>query len=391
MSMIYLDHAATTPLRPEVRESFSAILESAPGNPSSSHRWGREARGALEKAREQVAAILRTSPREIIFTRGGTESINLALAGIAERHRDEGGGPAHFLRSSIEHSAVREPMEALTRQEGRVTPVALSDRGSFDREAMERALSHRDPTPILASFQMVNQETGIILPIEEIAEMCLRKGVPLHVDAVQAAGKIPIDLSRTAASLLTISGHKFGGPRGTGVLFIRTGVDLHPVLHGGGQERGLRPGTEDVAGAVALALALELATSSTESESARLSGLRAELEKGLQATIPGLRIHGEEALRAPHILSIGVPGIPRDILPNALDLEGIGASAGSACRSGSTAVSPVMAALYGDDADTFAPLRLSLGWSTTADEVREAVPRIAAVVERIRAAGVGGA
>jgi cysteine desulfurase len=401
MQAIYLDHAATSPLRPEVQEVVAPFLSGTFGNPSSKHRWGREARAALEGARERTAALLGVTPGEVFFTRGGTESINLAILGYArgaasgaapetDRGATPGKGlPSVFLRSALEHSAVRESMDELARSGHQVAVIGVDDKGKIDEESMRSWLSDPGSSPRLASFQWANQETGILLPIGAIAERCDAAEIPLHVDAVQAAGKLPIDLSNTPISLLSISGHKFGGPKGAAVLVARKGVKLHPLLFGGGQEAGVRPGTEDVAAAVGFARAYELAVSELSTVPDRIAGLRSELESGLMAKVPNLRVHGAHAARAPHILSIGVPGMPRDLLPSALDLEGIGASAGSACRSGSTEVSPVMMALYGEEARSFAPLRLSLGWSTTRDDVEEAIPRIAATVERIRAAGVG--
>lgn len=383
MKSIYLDHAATSPLRPAVREAMAPLLEGVSGNPSSVHRWGREARAALEKAREHIAALLRVTPREVIFTRGGTEAINLAILGTARSARSE-GGPSLLLRSALEHSAVREPMDELARLGHRVEVIAVNDEGHLDEDGFASALAHFGASRRLAAFQWVNHETGILLPIGSIADRCAAEGVPLLVDAVQAAGRIPIDLSETPTSLLSLSGHKLGGPRGMGVLVARKGVELHPLLFGGGQEGGLRPGTEDVAGAVGFARAFELAVAEMAIESERLAGLRRTLEVGLRTGIPELRIHGERAERAPHILSIGVPGIPRDLLPNALDVEGVGVSAGSACRSGSTEVSPVMVGLYGEEAHSFAPLRLSLGWNTTQDELNAAIPRIVTTVNRGR-------
>jgi len=391
MKAIYLDHAATTPLRPEVREAMAPFMDGVWGNPSSIHRWGREARAALEGARERVADLLRTSPREVYFTRGGTESINLAILGVAGRARLEGGSPSCYLRSSLEHSAVREPMDELEKLGDQIEVIGVDDTGKIDDEALDAALHRTGPTLRLASIQWANQETGILLRVGAIADRCAAAGIPLHVDAVQAAGKLPIDLAATPISLLSLSGHKLGGPKGVGVLVVRKRVELHPLLFGGGQEGGLRPGTEDVAGAVGFARALELAVAEGTTEAERLAGLRSLLEEGLVAGIPGLQVHGAHAARAPHILAVGVPGIARDLLPSALDLAGVGASAGSACRSGSTEVSPVLLALYGKAAYTFAPLRLSLGWNTTRADVEEAIPRIVATVERIRAAGVGGA
>jgi cysteine desulfurase len=237
---------------------------------------------------------------------------------------------------------------------------------------------------LLVSMQWVNQETGLILPIPAIAERCGSAGIPLHVDAVQAAGKIPIRLDETPVDLMSLSGHKLGGPRSSGALIVAGDAEISPRIFGGGQEGGLRPGTEDVSGAVGFALALEISASTLEEETTRLTSLRRRLEAGLGQQIPGLRVHAVEGPRAPHISNFGIPGVARDVLVGALDLEGFGISAGSACRSGSTSTSPILRALYGPEAERFAPMRLSLGWSTTAEEVEEAIRNIPPIIERIR-------
>ena len=357
-----------------------ATLADRFGNPSSAHRWGREARAALEDARERTAASLRTGPRQVHFVRGGTESINLAILGRVDWARSRGQGSPHLFRSPLEHPAVREAMETAALMGSVVEVIPISPEGELalpDEEEL-RAVGTQ-----LVSVQWVNQETGLVLPVPEVAELCGKAGVPLHVDGVQAAGKIPLELDRTPVALLSLSGHKLGGPRSTGVLVIAEGTEIHARLFGGGQEQDIRPGTEDVAGAVGFARALELSVLCLEEEATRLTALRRRLETGLRNSLPGLRIHGAEGARAPHILSLGVPGLPRDVLPSALDLAGFGVSVGSACRSGTVAVSPILEALYGSDAEHVAPLRLSLGWSTTQWEVDESVRRIPPIIERM--------
>ena len=379
MDLIYLDHAAATPIRPEVSATM-ATLSDRFGNPSSVHRWGREARAALEDARERTAASLRTGPRQVHFVRGGTESVNLAILGRVDWVRSQGQGSPRLFRSPLEHPAVREAMETAALMGSVVEVIPISQEGELalpDEEELRAGGAQ------LVSVQWVNQETGLVLPVPEVAELCGKAGVPLHVDAVQAAGKIPLELDRTPVALLSLSGHKLGGPRSTGVLVIAEGTEIHARLFGGGQEQDIRPGTEDVAGAVGFARALELSVLCLEEEATRLTALRRRLETGLRSRLPGLRIHGAEGARAPHILSLGVPGLPRDVLPGALDLAGIGVSAGSACRSGTVALSPILEALYGSDAEHVAPLRLSLGWSTTQWEVDETVRRIPPIIERM--------
>jgi cysteine desulfurase len=384
---IYLDHAASTPLRPEVREAMEPFLSGLFGNPSSVHRWGRAARGHLEDARERTAAALGAAPSTVKFVRGGTESVNLAILGTVESALAGGRGahgslgPPLLFRSAVEHAAVRASVaEAEGRGcEVRVLPVsakgevALPDTGDVPRLR-----------PALASVQWVNQETGTVLPIEEVAEWSRAAGVTLHVDAVQGVGKLPFDFRRVPVSLLSVSAHKLGGPKGAGALVVRDGTRLHPRLFGGGQEGGLRPGTEDVAAAVGLARAIEVSVGALDREAKRLGCLRDRLETAIVRRLPGVRIHGAEGPRAPHISNLGVPGLSRDVLPSALDLAGVGVSAGSACRSGSVEVSPVLMALYGDEVARVAPLRLSVGWSTTDAEVEEAARRIGDVVSRAR-------
>jgi cysteine desulfurase len=385
---IYLDHAAATPLRPEVREAMEPLLSGLFGNPSSVHRWGRAAREHLEDARERTAAALGTAPSTVRFVRGGTESVNLAILGTIEPALGEtrtqsasSGGPLLF-RSSVEHAAVRESVAEAEALGCEVYVLPVSPYGRIDLPDARKVARRK---PALASVQWVNQETGTVLPIEEVGEWARDAGVPLHVDAVQGVGKLPLDLRRVPISLLSVSGHKLGGPKGTGVLVVREGARLHPRLFGGGQEGGVRPGTEDVAGAVGFACALEVAVSALGGEMERLRRLRDRLEAAIVQRLPGVRVHGGEGPRAPHISNLGVPGLPRDLLPSALDLAGVGVSAGSACRSGSVEVSPVLRALYGDDeAARVAPLRLSVGWPTTEAEVDEAASRIGDVVTRAR-------
>ncbi len=394
MELAYLDHAAATPLRSEVRESMAPLLDRLVGNPSSPHRWGREARRSLEEARERVAACLRRPRTEIHFVRGGTESVNLAVLGrgarfLASRAVRAGNGrdvrtsvPATILHSALEHSAVRGAAESLGRRGLAVREFRVSPAGEAEFPDSPALL---DQGVVLVSSQWVNHESGLILPIARIATTCREAGVPLHVDAVQAIGRIPLDPA--LPDLLSLSGHKLGGPRSSGILAVRGGIELDPVLHGGGQEQGLRPGTEDVAAAIGLAAALELSLSEAESSGRRLGALRDALQHRLCAAVPELRVIGAGGPRSPHILLVALPDIPRDVLPGALDLEGVGASAGSACRSGSSEPSPTLRTLCGEDADRLAPLRFSLGWTTTAGEIDRAVAALSRVVERIAQTG----
>jgi cysteine desulfurase len=388
VSAIYLDHASATPLRPEVREAMAPYLDGVMGNASSVHRWGREARAALEEARARVGGLVDAPAEHVFFVRGGTESDNLAVLGRFRAASDEANGksPPLLVRTPLEHSAVREAMDLAADQGARVEELPVHPSGEVDAAALEELLRRR---PALVSVQWVNHDTGLILGVEHVAEACREADVPFHSDAVQAAGWLPLSLERVPVDMVSLSGHKLGGPRGVGLLILRDRALLRPLMAGGGQEGGVRPGTEDVAGAVGIAEALARSRAELPEAGPRIGGLRDRLQEGLRDAVPGLAVHGTEGRRTPHLLNVGVPGLPRDILPVALDQEGIAASAGSACRSGSTEVSPALEALYGDEGARVAPLRFSLGWTTTRPEVERAVGRIPEVVERIRAVGVG--
>ncbi|HSM60430.1 MAG TPA: cysteine desulfurase family protein [Longimicrobiales bacterium] len=379
MDPIYLDHAATTPVRAEVRDAMAPFLDATFGNPSSTHRWGREASAALEGARAACAAALGARPSEIFFTRGGTESDNLAVLGRVARLRGDGHVPTVVV-TAIEHRAVLDAARhACARGAGRLVVLQVSPDGDVDLDRLERALDH---APAVVSAMWVNNETGMLLPVARIAERVAGADAVLHTDAVQAIGKVPVRLDETTVNLLTVTGHKIYGPKGTGLLFVRSGTPLSPLLHGGGQERSLRPGTEDVAGAVGLATALRLAVAEREAEAPRLQALREMLETRLSAAVPGVRVNAAGALRAPHVSSVAIPGVDGAALLMALDLDGVAASGGSACDSGAARGSHVIAALYGED-DPHAIVRFSLGRATTADHVERAAAATAAVVARL--------
>lgn len=380
MNPIYLDYAATTPMRPEVREVMLPCLEETFGNPSSVHRWGREAQAALERARGQVAKLLGARHSEVFFVRGGTESDNLAVLGRAAAERAEGRPPL-VVYSAVEHKAVIQASGAVERDGGRRVALGISPDGSLDMDALDEAL---EQGPALVSVMAVNNETGLVLPLLDVVRRCRSRDVPVHSDAVQAVGKVALPTDGDAPHLLTLSGHKIYGPKGTGVLVVRGGLEVRPLLHGGGQERELRPGTEDVAGAVGLAEALRLALEEREVEAPRLRTLRKRLEDGLVERIEGLRIHGAQGPRAPHVVNVGVPGMDTSTLLINLDLEGIAASGGSACSSGSSRGSHVLRALYGEEAEGVAAIRFSLGRGTTEEEVDRTVETLAVIVDRVR-------
>ena len=375
---IYLDHAATTSMRDEVREAMRPYESERFGNPSSSHRWGRQARGALEEARDRLAGAIGARRTEIVFTGGGTEADNLAILGAWRRH----GAPGRWIASSaIEHSAVRGAVERAAGEGAGTQTLGVDDRGVVDAGALDEVL--RLPT-VLVAVMWVNNEVGTIQPVERLAAACRGQGVLFHTDAVQAFGRTPIRVDRVACDTLALSAHKIGGPKGIGCIFVRSGVELEPLSRGGGQESGLRPGTQNVAAAVGFACAAELAVTELADECARLRGLRDLLESELLRHCADLIVNAHGAERAPHVVNVSVPGVAPDALVIGLDLEGVAASAGSACHSGSHEPSHVLTAM-GRTVDGEAAARLSLGHTTTETDVRIAAERFGRVVRRLRA------
>ena len=384
MKAVYLDHAATTPIRNEVREAMEPYLSESFGNPSSLHRWGREASAALENARATVAEALSVSPKEIYFTRGGTESDNLAVLGCCkfmETHKKQ----LTLVVSAIEHSAILDPAKLVTEWQGvELVTLPVSQDGVLAQEPLKLAL---ESGPTVVSLLWVNNETGLVFPVAEISDLVNELGGTMHTDAVQAMGKIPVNVKETSIHLLTASGHKIYGPKGTGILFVRSGVDLVPLVHGGGQEQTLRAGTEDVAGAVGFACSLQLAVEEQQQSCKRLTELRSVLERSLLELIPGLRINLQDANRASHISSIAIDDVDGEDLLAALDLEGIAASGGSACESGSTQTSHVITALYGEE-HSAATVRFSLGRETTEHDIEQTILKLTSIVTRLRNLGV---
>ncbi len=380
-SHIYLDHAATTPVRPEVAEAMLPYLTGTVfGNPSSVHKFGRDARVAIEAARRDIAAALGCEPSQVIFTSGGTEADNLAVVGggLAARLR---GDRAAVAVTAVEHKAVLAPGHALEGLGCECDLLPVDQHGVVDLAALDHVLSRR---PALVSVMWVNNEVGVVQPIREIAARCHKAGVPLHTDGVQAIGKLPVDLRTLPGVMLTVSGHKLGAPKGIGALIIRDRKYVQPMLHGGGHQFGLRPGTENVAFAVALGRAVQLAVAERESEAARLLQLRERLANALIAAVPDAVVLGRDAPRAPHILALAVPGAEGQALVMLLDLAGVAASAGSACSSGTAEPSHVLTAMGVAPELAMGFVRLSLGHSSTEDDVDRAVPAFAHAVERAR-------
>ena len=355
-----------------------AVLDGDFGNPSSAHGWGRRAAARLEEAREKVAQAVGADRSEIYFVRGGTESDNMAILGHAEAVRGRGGTPFAVV-SAIEHKAVLGAAAEVANRGGRWSTIPVYPDGTLDMEVLDTTLA--DGASIV-SVMTVNNEVGIHLPIEDVAERTRAHGVVFHTDAVQALGKVPVSVQDIPIDLLSLTGHKIYGAKGTGVLFVRRGVEINPLIFGGGQERALRPGTEDVAGAVGMSIAVDLAVQEQESEATRLRGLRDLLQSRLENGINGLRIHGDVATRAPHILNVGIPNVDPEALLAGLDLEGIAASAGSACESGAQTASHVLQALYGR-LEGVAALRFSPGHSTTENDVIRAAEATLTVLERM--------
>jgi cysteine desulfurase len=358
---IYLDHAATTPVRPEVLEAMAPFWGARFGNASSPHRWGRSARTALDEARERLAACFGASSDELVFTSGGTEADNLAVIGGWRCRRLE--GRTAVVTTPVEHKAVLAAAHQVAREGGDERLCAMRDTGEVDLDSY-RALV--DDSVAVVSVMWLNNEIGTIQPVEELAPIARDHGAVFHTDAVQAFGKVEIDARRTPFDLLSISGHKFGAPKGFGAMYIRRGTVIEPLFHGGSQDRGRRPGTENVAGAVGLAVAAELALAEHESECRRLQALRDRLEQAILAQVPDAVIHGRRAARrAPHITNLSVPGVDSESLIMALDLRGIGCSGGSACQSGSVTPSHVLLALGVAPELASGAIRMSLGSLTT--------------------------
>ena len=384
MEMIYLDNAATTPVRAEVFEAMQPFFGARFGNPSSVHRLGREARGALEEARERVAGALGAQRREIFFTSGGTEADNLAVLGRSRAVARAGRKPVVAV-SAIEHKAVLGAAKEAVHEGAELSVIAVDERGVIDLNALEHLLAVRSENQELAvaAAMWVNNEVGTVQPMTEIVERCGAAGVPVHTDAVQAFGRVPVRVDKLACATLAISGHKIGAPKGIGALFVRAGTELVALTHGGGQERDLRPGTENLTGAVALGVAVELAVREQESEARRLGGLRDQLERALRAALPDAYVNGGGAERAPHILNLGLAGVDQEALLVSLDLEGIAVSSGSACQSGAVDPSHVLLAM-GRGRPGEASVRLSLGRQTTEREIQFVSERMPRVVARIR-------
>ncbi|MDE2570907.1 MAG: aminotransferase class V-fold PLP-dependent enzyme, partial [bacterium] len=365
---IYLDHAATTPVRPEVLEAMLPYFASMGHNPSSLHAEGQAARAALDGARERAAALIGAQPKEIVFTGGGSEADTLAIHGVARALA--GGARRRLVTSVIEHHAVLHAMDALEREGWEIVRLAVDAQGFVDPQAFARALDER---ALLASIMLANNEIGSVEPISTLAAIALERGVYFHSDAVQAGGALPLDVRELGVDLLSLSAHKFYGPKGVGLLYVRRGTPLQPLIYGGGQEYGARAGTENLAGIVGMVRALELALAELHERAARTAALRDRLAEALMA-IPRTRLLGPPSGpgRLPNNLSVAFGGISGEALLIRLDLEGIAVSTGSACASGSLEPSHVVRAIGLESPYDAGVVRFSLGRATGAEEIERA-------------------
>jgi cysteine desulfurase len=385
---VYLDHAATTPVRPEVLESMLPYLgDLAFGNPSSAHRFGRAARAGLEQARREVAAALGAEPNQVIFTSGGTEADNLGIVGGALAARERGARMCACV-SAIEHKAILAAAHYVVHLGGAEVVLPVGSDGVLDLGALDRALAEQ---PSVVSVMWVNNEAGVVQPVGEIAARCRDAKVAFHTDAVQAFGKVPVSVDSLPCTLLTISGHKIGAPKGIGALIVRDRKAIEAIIHGGGQQFGIRPGTENVAGAVALGRAAQLAVAEQAAEAARLEGLRDALVAGIRAAVPDVVVTAESGPRAPHIVSICTPGADSEALLMHMDLAGVAVSAGSACTTGAVEPSHVLTAIGVPRDLALGALRFSFGHTTSEADVARAVGVFPTVVDKVRKlAGVLG-
>jgi cysteine desulfurase len=380
MQRIYLDHNATTAVDPVVLDAMLPYFSSDFGNASSIHTFGQRARAAVETAREQVAALINARPQEIVFTSGGTESDNHAIFGVALHCLTSSTSP-HVITTTIEHEAVLNACQALEKQGVAVTYLPVNREALINLDDLRRAL--RAET-VLISVMHANSELGTVQPLAEIGRIAAEADVYFHTDAVQSAGKIPVDVKALQLDLLSLSGHKFYAPKGVGALFIKSGTRLRHLLYGGHHQRGFRPGTENVAGIVGLGKAAELARLSLERDAARVSRLRDTLEQGILARVPDSRVNSASAPRTPNTTNLLFPGLEGEALVIALDLKGLACSTGAACSSGAVEPSHVLTAIGLPASDARASIRFSLGRLTTESEINAALELIPAAVSHLR-------
>jgi cysteine desulfurase len=387
-SRVYLDHNATSPLRPEAREAMRQVLDGPIGNPSSMHAEGRAALAIVERAREQVAELIRVPSSEIVFTSCGSEAIAAAVRGVCDRAPER---RRRIVLSATEHSAVLESARLASRRGFVVVTMPCDGEGRVD---LDRFLTMLGEDVALAALHWANNETGVVQPVEELGRACRAAGIPFLVDAVQAVGKLALDPREAFVDLLAVSAHKIGGPPGGGALVVRSGLVLAPLIGGAAQERRRRGGTPAVAVLAGFGAAAAAARPSLRAESSRLLRLRTRLETRLRQLYPEARFHGQGAPRLPNTLNFAIPGLPGEILVIALDLAGFAVSTGSACASGAVQPSHVIRAMGFADDEARGAVRISLGWSTSVEHVEQFLEEFPIVVEQVRAGlerGIGSA
>ncbi len=377
MKKVYLDHAATTPVHPEVIAAMLPYLHDNFGNPSSVHSFGRDARKAVDEARDKVAKAIGADPREVFFTSGGTESDNIAIQGVALARKQDG---RHIVTSKIEHHAVLDTCHYLASQGYEVTYLPVDEKGLVSVDEFQAALR---PDTILATIMHANNEMGAIQPIKEMAAIAHARKITFHTDAVQTVGSIPVNVKELGVDMLSLSAHKFYGPKGIGVLYIKKGTRIKPLYHGGSQERKYRPGTENHVGIVGLAKALELATEGLNARQVQIIALRDKLIAGLLA-LPEVELNGHPTQRLPGNVNISVRYVEGESLILSLDMQGIAVSSGSACTSGSLEPSHVLLAMGLTHEQAHGSLRLTLGIDNTAEDVDYVLSVMPGIVERLR-------
>ncbi len=387
MNRVYLDYNATTPVEPEVLDAMLPYFSGEFGNAASIHSPGQRARAAVETAREQVAASIGARAQEIVFTSGGTESDNHAVFGVVGQaflpvssSRNAASFP-HVITTAIEHEAVLNACQALEKSGVRVTFLATNREGQISLSELRQAVR---PETVLITVMHANNELGTVQPLEEIGRIAKERDIYFHTDAVQSAGKVPIDANKLGVDLLSLSAHKFYGPKGIGALYIRSGTRLRQLLYGGHHQRGFRPGTENVAGIVGLGKAAEIARESLAADARRVSTLRNRLEQGLLASVPHARVNGGAASRTPNTTNLVFPGVEGEALLIALDLKGLACSTGAACSSGAVEPSHVLTAIGLPPEEARASLRFSLGRHTTEQEIDFALQVVPSAVEQLR-------
>ncbi len=366
--MIYLDNNASTPVDPEVADAVHSVLRTTFGNPSSTHDAGSRAKTAVEKARAQVAYLTGSSPEEIFFTSGGTESNNLAILGLANAR-----AKGHIITTSVEHPSVTNPCKYLEEKGFNVTYVGVDGEGRVLPRDIKKAI--RKET-VLITVMHANNETGVLQPVEEVALLAKEKGIVFHSDAAQTVGKIPVDVQKIGLDMMTIVSHKLYGTKGVGALYIRKGIDIRPILFGAGHERGLRPGTENVPGIVGFGKACEMSALYAKERASHMKKVTEMLYSGLRKRIEGIRLNGHETLRLPNTLNVCIPGIDALSFLDCIK-DKLAATAGSACHAGLRKPSTVLLAMGISESDALSSIRLSTGKDTTEDEIKEAVEIIA--------------